>query len=134
MDRREFLLNTAKASGVILPWSGLLPLTNLANAQAATGKLLLYYHCDGGWDTDSFSDPAIGVGVNTYTTAGTPVPRVGRMAIAPKGNAGSNEAFLRRFNSQLIFCNGTNTRTNSHEDGSYEASTGMLEMGYAPIC
>ena len=57
MDRREFLLNTAKASGVILSLVGVVALTNLANAQARTGKLLLYYHCDGGWDTDSFSDP-----------------------------------------------------------------------------
>ena len=31
MDRREFLLNTAKAAGVTLPWWGLLPLS--ANAQ-----------------------------------------------------------------------------------------------------
>lgn len=131
MDRREFLLNTAKASGVVLPWWGLLPL---ANAQASTGKLLVYYHCDGGKDSDSFSDPAIGAGINTYTTAGTPVPRVGRMAIAPMGNNGSNAQFLQRFNSQLIFVNGCNTMTNSHDDGSYEASTGKLEMGYAPLC
>jgi hypothetical protein len=131
MDRREFLLNTAKASGVVLPWYGLLPL---ANAQASTGKLLVYYHCDGGWDSDSFSDPAIGAGINNYTTAGTPVPRVGKMAIAPMGNAGSNAAFLTRFNDRLIFVNGVNTATNSHEDGSYCASTGKLEMGYAPIC
>lgn len=131
MDRREFLLNTAKASGVVLPWCGLLPL---ANAQASTAKLLVYYHCDGGWDHDSFSDPAIGAGINNYTTAGTPVPRVGKMAIAPMGNNGSNAAFLTRFNSQLIFVNGVNTQTNSHDDGSFAASTGRLEMGYAPIC
>ncbi|MEO8186969.1 MAG: hypothetical protein ABI580_06345, partial [Burkholderiaceae bacterium] len=134
MDRREFLLNTAKASGVILPWSGLLPLTNLANAQSSTGKLLVYYHCDGGWDSDSFSDPAIGAGINNYTTQGLAVPRVGRMAIAPMGNAGSNAQFLQRFNSQLIFVNNVNTQTNSHEDGSVCASTGKLEMGFAPIC
>ena len=131
MDRREFLLNTAKASGVIIPWYGLLPL---ANAQASTGKLLLYYHCDGGLDSDSLTDPVIGVGVNTYTAAGLTIPRVGRQAIAPMGNNGSNAQFLARFNSQAIFVNGLNTRTNSHEEGSYEASTGMLEMGYAPIC
>jgi hypothetical protein len=134
MDRREFLLNTAKASGVVLPWCGLLPLSNLANAQSSTGKLLVYYHCDGGWDHDSWSDPAIGAGINNYTTQGLTVPRVGRMAIAPMGNAGSNAAFLQRFNSQLIFVNGVNTQTNSHEDGSFCASTGRLEMGYAPIC
>ena len=72
MDRREFLLNTAKASGVVLPWAGLLPLTNIANAQSSTNKLLVYLHCavDG---TLIRQCPAIGVGVNTYTTAGTPV-------------------------------------------------------------
>src|SRR5215207_2294142 len=105
MDRREFLLNTAKASGVVLPWSGLLPLTNLANAQTPAGKLLVYYHCDGGWDSDSFSDPAIGAGLNNYTTAGTPIVRVGKMAIAPMGNNGSNGQFLTRFNDRLIFVN-----------------------------
>ena len=131
MDRREFLLNTAKASGVVLPWWGLLPL---ANAQSSTGKLLVYYHCDGGWDSDSMTDPAIGAGINNYTTQGLAVPRVGKMAVAPMGNAGSNAAFLQRFNSQLIFVNGVNTMTNSHEDGSFEASTGKLEMGYAPLC
>ena len=134
MDRREFLLNTAKASGVVLPWAGLLPLTNLANAQSSAQKLLVYYHCDGGWDSDSFSDPAIGAGINNYTTQGLAVPRVGRMAIAPMGNNGSNAQFLQRFNSQLIFVNNVNTQTNSHEDGSVCASTGKLEMGYAPIC
>ena len=60
MDRREFLLNTAKASGVVLPWAGLLPLTNIANAQSATGKLLVYVHADGGWDSDSLHDAGPG--------------------------------------------------------------------------
>jgi len=134
MDRREFLLNTAKASGVVLPWAGLLPLTNIANAQSSTGKLLVYVHADGGWDSDSLTDPAIGVGLNNYTTQGLAIPRVGKMSVAPMGNNGSNAQFLQRFNSQLIFVNGCNTQTNSHEDGSVCASTGKLEMGYAPIC
>ncbi|MEP6608170.1 MAG: DUF1501 domain-containing protein [Burkholderiaceae bacterium] len=128
MDRREFLLNTAKASGVVLPWWGLLPL---ANAQASTGKILLYVHLDGGHDSDSFTDPAIGVGINNYTTAGTPVPRIGNMAVAPMGN---NAAFFTRFRDQCLIVNGVNTATNSHEDGGYRASSGKLEMGYAPIC
>ncbi len=39
MDRREFFLNTAKASGVILPWWGLLPIT--AHAQVLQDTYLL---------------------------------------------------------------------------------------------
>ena len=128
MDRREFLLNTAKASGVIFPSWGLLPL---ANAQAASGKILVYVHTDGGIDHDSWTDPAIGMGINNYTTAGTPVVRAGNIAMAPMGN---NAAFAARFQNQLLLVNGVNTATNSHEDGSRRFSTGKLEMGFAPIC
>ncbi|HVE88289.1 MAG TPA: DUF1501 domain-containing protein [Burkholderiaceae bacterium] len=128
MDRREFLLNTAKASGVVLPWWGLLPL---ANAQTAPGKILLYVHAGGGIDHDSWTDPAIGVGLNNYTTAGTPVVRVGRIAMAPMGN---NAAFATRFVDQMLLVNQVNTETNSHEDGTQRASTGKLEPGFAPIC
>ncbi|MGH6611373.1 MAG: DUF1501 domain-containing protein [Burkholderiaceae bacterium] len=128
MDRREFLLNTAKASGVVFPWWGLLPL---ANAQTSMSKILVYVHTDGGIDHDSWTDPAIGQGINNYTTAGTPVARSGNMAMAPMGN---NQAFLNRFRDQMFFVNQVNTGTNSHEDGSYRFSTGKLEMGYAPIC
>jgi len=128
MDRREFLLNTAKASGVVIPWWGLLPL---ANAQSTTGKLLVYYHAEGGVDHDSWTDPAIGPGINNYTTAGTPVPSAGNLRYAPMG---TNNAFFTRFQNQCLFVNGVNTETNSHEDGSKRFSTGKLEMGYAPIC
>lgn len=128
MDRREFLLNTAKASGVVIPWWGLLPL---ANAQSTAGKLLVYYHAEGGIDHDSWIDPAIGPGINNYTTAGTPVPVIGNLRCAPMG---ANTAFFTRFQNQCLFVNGVNTQTNSHEDGSYRFATGKLEMGYAPIC
>ncbi|MDQ3188508.1 MAG: DUF1501 domain-containing protein [Pseudomonadota bacterium] len=128
MDRREFLLNTAKASGVVLPSWGLLPL---ANAQASGSKVMVYVHTDGGIDHDSWTDPAIGPGINNYTTAGTPVPGSGNLRWAPMGN---NTAFFTRFRDQCLFVNQVNTETNSHEDGSYRFATGKLEMGYAPIC
>ena len=71
MDRREFLLNTAKASGVILPWCGVVAAHQhrqraVSDRQAAG----LLSTADGGWDSDSLTDPAIGVGLNNYTTAG----------------------------------------------------------------
>ena len=130
MDRREFLLNTAKASGVVLPWFGLLPLSNAQTADPNM-KILVYVHTDGGIDHDSWTDPAIGAGINNYTTAGTPVVRVGRIAMAPMGN---NAAFAQRFVDQLLIVNQVNTETNSHEDGSFRFSTGKLEPGFAPIC
>ena len=55
MDRREFLLNTAKAAGVTLPWWGLLPLS--ANAQTPASKIVVYYHFDGGLTWDFWTDP-----------------------------------------------------------------------------
>ncbi len=57
MDRREFLLNTAKAAGVSLPWWGLLPIS--ANAQTAASKILVYMHLDGGPTWDFFADPSV---------------------------------------------------------------------------
>ena len=129
MDRREFLLNTAKASGVMLPWWGLLPLT--ANAQVAD-KILIYYHTDGGMVNDMFLDPSPDPRYNLYSQNGLAIPGSGNIRIAPAA-AGTNVAFLNRFRDQMLVVNGINTDTNSHEDGQRCSATGKLEMGYAPL-
>ena len=52
MDRREFFLNVAKASGVVLPSWGLLPLAANGQPQVAPKILSLRATLDGGptWD------------------------------------------------------------------------------------
>ena len=129
MDRREFLLNTAKAAGVTLPWWGLLPLS--ANAQTAASKILVYYHCDGGPTWDQFVDPSNDPRYNLYSQVGTPIPGSGNLRWAPIGN---NTAFFTRFRDQCLVLNGENTQTNSHEDGQRTQESGKLAMGFAPIC
>ena len=127
MDRREFLLNTAKASGVVLPWWGLMPLT--AHAQVAD-KILIYYHTDGGLVNDMFLDPSPDPRYNLYSQNGLAIPGSGNIRIAP---AGLNAAFLNRFRDQMLVVNGNNTETNSHNDGAIASATGKLMMGYAPL-
>ena len=129
MDRREFFLNTAKASGVILPWWGLLPLT--AHAQVAD-KILIYYHTDGGMCNDMFFDPSPDPRYNLYSQAGLAIPGSGNIRIAPAA-AGTNVTFLNRFRDQLLVINGINTESNSHTDGAIASATGKLMMGYAPL-
>ena len=124
MDRREFFLNTAKASGVVLPWWGMLPLT--AQAQVAD-KIVIYYHGDGGMVNDMCMDPSPDPRYNLYSQAGLAIPGSGNLRWAP---AGINTAFFTRFRDQCIFVNGVNTATNSHEDGMIASSTGKLMMGY----
>ena len=129
MDRREFLLNTAKAAGVTLPWWGLLPLS--ANAQTPASKIVVYYHFDGGLTWDFWTDPSVDPRYNLYTQQGLAIPRIGNLAVAPMGN---NAAFFTRFRDQCLVLNGSNTQTNSHEDGQRVQETGKLAMGFAPLC
>ena len=129
MDRREFLLNTAKAAGVTLPWWGLLPLS--ANAQTPASKILVYMHFDGGPTWDFFADPSVDPRYNLYTQQGLAIPGSGNLRWAPIGN---NTAFFTRFRDQILVLNGENTQTNSHEDGQRVQETGKLAMGFAPIC
>ena len=128
MDRREFLLNTAKAAGVSLPWWGLLPL---ANAQTAASKILVYVHFDGGPTWDFFADPSVDPRYNLYTQQGLAIPGSGNLRWAP---IGLNTAFFTTFRDQILVLNGSNTQTNSHEDGQRVQETGKLAMGFAPIC
>jgi len=129
MDRREFLLNTAKAAGVTLPWWGLLPIS--ANAQTAASKILVYMHLDGGPTWDFFTDPSAEPRYNLYSQQGLAIPGSGNLRWAPIGN---NTAFFTRFRDQCLVLNGENTQTNSHEDGQRVQESGKLAMGFAPIC
>ena len=102
MDRREFLLNTAKAAGVTLPWWGLLPLS--ANAQQApASKILVYYHLDGGPTHDFWTDPSADPRYNLYTQQGLAIPGSGNLRWAP---IGLNTAFFTRFRDQCLVVNG----------------------------
>ena len=57
MDRRDFFLKVAKASGVVIPSWGLLPLAAYGQ-QTAAPKILVYVHFDGGPVADYFGDPS----------------------------------------------------------------------------
>ena len=107
MDRREFLLNTAKASGVVLPWWGLLPLT--ANAQQ---RLLRRYlsttTLDGGTDLTICSlIRRLTPRYNLYTQHGLAIPGSGNLRWAPIGN---EHGILQRFRDQMLVVNGINTQ------------------------
>jgi hypothetical protein len=127
MDRREFFLKTAKASGLVLPWWGMTPL---ANAQAATGKFLVVIHADGGIDSSSWIDPREqDPAINNYAAAGTPAIRAGQLKMAPMGN---HAAYLPANFQDLLFVS-CNTETNSHGDGDQASATGRLEAGFPTI-
>lgn len=128
MDRREFFLNTAKASGVMLPWWYMQPL---ANAQSSAKKLVVFVHMNGGPKTDLWVDPQINNALNLYSQAGTAVPRIGNIAVAP---ISTHQQFFTQYGSRCLIVNGVNTQTNAHDQGSMRFMTGKLEMGYAPLC
>ncbi len=97
MDRREFFLNAAKASGVVLPSWGLLPLPAKGQTQIAP-KILIYMHFDGGPTNDFFTDPSVNARYNLYTQQGLAIPGAGNLRFAPMG---LNQAFFGRFFEQM---------------------------------
>jgi Protein of unknown function (DUF1501) len=129
MDRREFFLNVAKASGVVLPWWGLLPLPAKGQTQMAS-KILCYVHFDGGPVSDYFGDPSAEPRYNLYTQQGLAIPGSGNLRWAPIGN---NTVFFNRFRDQILMVNGINTLSNSHNDGARCMATGKLEMGFPAL-
>ena len=73
MDRRDFFLKVAKASGVVIPSWGLLPLAAYGQ-QTAAPKILVYMHFDGGPVSDYFVDPSAEPRYNLYTQQGLAIP------------------------------------------------------------
>lgn len=127
MDRRDFFLSAAKASGLVLPWWGMIPI---ANAQSYSGKIFIDIHLDGGIDQSSWTDPSDDPTINNYAAAGTPIVAAGNLRVAPMGN---NAAFFNMYRDQILICNGVNTQTNSHEDGDRCSATGTLMAGRATM-
>ena len=130
MDRREFFLNAAKASGVVIPTWGLLPLPAKGQTQIAP-KILVYVHLDGGPTWDFFADPSVNARYNLYTQAGLAIPGAGNLRWAPMA---LNTQFFTRFQEQILVVNGYTTQSNSHNDGARNAATGKLEMGFPALC
>ena len=112
MDRRDFFLKVAKASGVVIPSWGLLPLAAYGQ-QTAAPKILVYVHFDGGPVADYFGDPSAEPRYNLYTQAGLGDSGSGNLRWAPIGN---NTTFFNRFRDQILMVNGVNTLSNSHND------------------
>ena len=129
MDRRELFLNVAKASGVVIPSWGLLPLA-AHGQQTAAPKILVYMHFDGGPTWDFFGDPSVEPRYNLYSQAGLAIPGSGNLRWAPIGN---NTIFFNRFRDQILMVNGINTLSNSHNDGARCMATGKLEMGFPAL-
>ena len=130
MDRREFFLNAAKASGVVLPSWGLLPLPAKGQTQIAP-KILVYMHFDGGPTDDFFTDPSVNPATTCTRSKGLAIPGAGNLRFAPMAN---NQAFFGRFFEQCLVVNGASTLSNSHTDGAPNAATGKLEMGFPALC
>jgi hypothetical protein len=129
MNRRKFL-EVASATGLVIPYWGLVPI---ANAQSAgyTGKILINIHASGGLDASSWADPRErDPTMNNYAAAGTPAGVAGNIRFAPMGN---NQAFFTRFFNQMLVINGVHSETNGHDDGTRAHATGRLDMGYPNI-
>ncbi len=130
MDRRDFFLNVAKASGAVIPSWGLLPLAAYGQ-QTAAPKILVYMHMDGGPVWDHFADPLVEPRYNLYSQAGLAIPGSGNLRWAPVGN---NTQFFTTFRDQILAYNGGTTQSNSHNDGARRQATGKLEMGFPALC
>jgi uncharacterized protein (DUF1501 family) len=129
MNRRNFL-QVASATGLVIPYWGLVPI---ANAQSAgyQGKILVNIHASGGLDASSWADPRErDPAMNNYAAAGTPAGVAGNIRFAPMGN---NAAFFARYFNQMLVINGVHSETNGHDDGTRAHATGRLDMGYPNI-
>jgi uncharacterized protein (DUF1501 family) len=129
MKRRDFL-QLASASGLMIPYWGMIPV---ANAQAApyTGKFLINVHASGGLDCSSWADPRESEPtVNNYAAQGIPAGVAGNIRYAPLAD---NARFFQAHFRQMKVLNGVNSETNSHGDGTRCHATGKLEMGHANI-
>jgi uncharacterized protein (DUF1501 family) len=129
MNRRKFL-EVASATGLVIPYWGLVPI---ANAQSAgyTGKILINVHAGGGLDASSWADPREkDPAMNNYAAAGTPAGVAGNIRYAPMGN---NASFFGRYFNQMLVINGVHSETNGHDDGTRAHATGRLDMGYPNI-
>lgn len=129
MNRRNFL-QVASATGLVIPYWGLVPI---ANAQSAgyQGKILINVHASGGLDASSWADPReTDPRMNNYAAAGTPAGVAGNIRYAPMGN---NASFFPRFFNQMLVINGVHSETNGHGDGTRAHATGRLDMGYPNI-
>jgi hypothetical protein len=114
MNRRKFL-EVASATGLVIPYWGLVPI---ANAQSAgyTGKILINVHAGGGLDASSWADPRErDPAMIVAAAAGTPAGVAGNIRYAPMGN---NAAFFGRYFNQMLVINGVHSETNGHDDGT----------------
>ncbi len=154
MNRRNFL-----SAGSVLGLSLLLPRG--AGAQAAqryTGKVLLHFHANGGWDPTLFCDAKLAstvaatpLGQDGYTAVtdinGIKVPAMGNGRFNLGGEYAWNpEAFVndtpietpeRFFRSpegqRFLVLNGVDTRTNSHETGQQFLGCGNLAAEFPAL-
>jgi hypothetical protein len=129
MKRRDFL-QLASASGLMIPYWGLIPV---ANAQVApySGKFMVNVHASGGIDCSSWADPRESdATMNNYAAAGTPAGIAGNIRYAPMAD---NARFFQAHFRQMRVLNGVNSETNSHDDGTRAHAVGRLDMGYPNI-
>jgi uncharacterized protein (DUF1501 family) len=129
MKRRDFL-QLASASGLVIPYWGLVPI---ANAQSAGygGRLLIQIHASGGIDGSSWADPReTDALMNDYARAGTPAGVAGKIRYAPLA---LNKPFFDRFYRYMRVINGLNTESNSHDDGARCHAVGQLATGMPNI-
>lgn len=154
MNRRHFL-----SAGSVLGLSLLLPRAGQAQAaQRYTGKVLLHFHANGGWDPTLFCDAKLAstsamtpLGQDSYTAVtdlnGIKVPSMG----TGRFNIGSEyawnpesfvndtaietpERFFRSAEGQrFLVINGVDTRTNSHETGQQFLGCGNMTAEYPAL-
>jgi len=130
--RREFLKLCGLAGlGVVVPslWPEAARSAS-RNAEPYDGPYFVVFNAAGGWDTTYLMDPKGVEGINRLYQQGD-ILTEGRLHYAPNEahieDGLSNEAFFKRYASELLVLNGLDYSVNNHSPCSRYMATGKLD-------
>ncbi|MFT5484354.1 MAG: hypothetical protein ACI9GW_003019 [Halieaceae bacterium] len=128
MKRRAFLKSLALGAGA----SGMtVPLSQLYAAPAEySGRLLVVWQMDGGWDVTQFCDPKTNTGgepdINNWAN-NADVRTAGNIHYAP---VASNTSLFNKHYQNMLVINGVDAQTNAHTTGVLHNWSGRNASGF----
>jgi len=135
MFRRDFLRTCQQAGlGLAVPlgWSSLVRSQEQQPSSEGgyPGPYYVVFNASGGWDTTYLMDPKGVEGINRLYLKGE-IETVGQHKLAPTArsiqNGMSNEAFFKKYGSELLVFNGLDLSVNNHTPCARYMATGKLD-------
>ena len=131
MKRREFIKKTALlgTAGLILPAAKLYG----AIEGSYTGRLLVQFQANGGWDVSSYCDPKVNQPgekeINNWSKDND-IQQAGNIPFAAFAN---NAKFFEKYHRDMLVINGVDMQTNSHDTGVIHNWSGRNSAGFPTL-